>query len=124
MVCALGGPRDVLNDAALPAAPCVRDVACARDGVLAAMDTRAIGLAVIALGGGRDVADARIDPRVGFDRIVPVGTALRRGQPLARVHAASEADAVRGAALFVAALHIGDVPVPQAPLVHEVITAA
>jgi thymidine phosphorylase len=124
MVAALGGPRDVLDDAALPAAPCIRDVVCAHDGMLVAMDTRAIGLAVIALGGGRDVAGADIDPRVGFDRIVPVGAALQRGQPLARVHAASDADAARGAALFAAALHIGDAPVPQAPLVHEVIAPA
>ncbi|HEX6720271.1 MAG TPA: thymidine phosphorylase [Burkholderiaceae bacterium] len=124
MVAALGGPRDVLDDAALPAAPCLREVVCAHDGVLIAMDTRAIGLAVIALGGGRDVAGADIDPRVGFDRIVAVGAAVRRGQPLARVHAASDADAARGAALFAAALHIGDAPVRQAPLVHEVIATA
>jgi thymidine phosphorylase len=124
MVSALGGPRDVLDGAALPRAPCVRDVPCERDGVLAAMDTRAIGLAVIALGGGRNVAGADIDPRVGFDRIVPIGSALRRGAVLARVHAASESDAARGAALFAAALHIGDAPARQTPLVHEVIAAA
>ena len=124
MVAALGGPRDVLDGTALPRAPCVHDVPCEHAGVLAAMDTRAIGLAVIALGGGRNVAGADIDPRVGFDRIVPVGTALRAGAALARVHAASEADAARGAALFVAALHIGDAPTRQTPLVHEVIAAA
>jgi len=92
--------------------------------VLVAMDTRAIGLAVIALGGGRNVAGAAIDPRVGFDRIVPVGTVLRRGAALARVHAASEADAAAGAALFAAALHIGDAPARPTPLVHGVIAAA
>jgi thymidine phosphorylase len=124
MVAALGGPRDVLDDAALPRAPCVHEVPCERDGVLAAMDTRAIGLAVIALGGGRNVAGAAIDPRVGFDRIVPVGTVLRRGAALARVHAASEADAAAGAALFAAALHIGDAPARPTPLVHGVIAAA
>ena len=88
------------------------------------MDTRAIGLAVITLGGGRNVAGADIDPRVGFDRIVPIGSALHRGAVLARVHAASESDAARGAALFAAALHVGDAPAQQAPLVHEVIAAA
>jgi len=124
MVAALGGPRDVLSDAALSLAPCVQDVTCERDGTLSAMDARAIGLAVIALGGGRNVAGADIDPRVGFDRIVPVGTAVRRGQPVARVHAASDAEAARGAALFTAALHVSDAPVRHTPLVHEVIAVA
>jgi thymidine phosphorylase len=123
MVAALGGPRDVFADAGLPSVPSVCDVLCERDGVLAAMDTRAIGLAVIALGGGRNVAGADIDPRVGFDRIVPLGASVRRGEPLARVHAASDADAARGAAAFAAALQVADGPVPATPLVHEVIAA-
>jgi thymidine phosphorylase len=124
MVAALGGPRDVLADAALPEAPCVRDVVCQRDGVLAAMDTRAVGLAVIALGGGRNSAGARIDVRVGFDRIVPLGTALRRGDGLARVHAASADDAERGAAAFAAALRVSDGRAQVPPLVHEALAAA
>jgi thymidine phosphorylase len=124
MVAALGGPRDVLADAVLPEAPCLRDIACTRDGVVAAIDTRAIGLAVIALGGGRNVSGAQIDVRVGFDRIVARGSAVRRGEPLARVHAASPADAERAAAAFTAAIHVSDVPPPAAPLVHEVIAGA
>jgi thymidine phosphorylase len=124
MVAALGGPRDVLADAALPAAPCVRDIVCPRDGVLAAMDTRAVGLAVIGLGGGRNVAGAHIDVRVGFDRIVPLGSAVQRGEPLARVHAASAADAEQASAAFCAALQVCDGPVPTAPLVYEVVAAA
>ena len=53
MVAAQGGPRDVLADAGLPVAPVQRPVAALHDGVVAAMDTRALGLAVVALGGGR-----------------------------------------------------------------------
>ena len=124
MVATLGGPRDAFADAALPQAPCVRDVACQRDGVLAAMDTRAIGLAVIALGGGRNVPGAQIDVRVGFERIVALGTRVRRGDPLARVHAASDADAERGAAAFANALQVTDAVPSATPLVHEVITGA
>ena len=124
MVAALGGPRDVLADAALPTAPVVRDVASAHDGVLAAMDTRAIGLAVIALGGGRNVADAPIDTRVGFDRIVPVGTALRRGDVLARVHAASADAAEQASRALRAALRVADAAAAPTPLVHEVIAGA
>jgi thymidine phosphorylase len=124
MVAALGGPRDVFADSALPSAPCVRDISAERDGVLAAMDTRAIGLAVIALGGGRNTADAPIDVRVGFDRIVPLGTSVRRGAALARVHAATPADAERAAAAYAAALGVADAPAPVAALLHEVIAGA
>jgi thymidine phosphorylase len=122
MVAVLGGPHDVFADSGLASAPSVREVLCERDGVLAAMDTRAIGLAVIALGGGRNVARADIDPRVGFDRIVPLGTVVRRGEALARVHAASEADAERAAAACAAALQVAEAPAPAMPLVHDVVT--
>ena len=71
MVAALGGPRDVLarGGALLPRAPVQRPLPSPRDGVVAAMDTRAIGLAVIALGGGRARAGDAIDPRVGLSDV-------------------------------------------------------
>jgi len=122
MVAALGGPRDVFADCALAPAPNVREILSQHDGVLAAMDTRAVGLAVIALGGGRNVPGDAIDPRVGFDRIVPLGSRVQRGEPLARAHAASETDAQRAAAAFAAALRVADAAAPATPLVHEVIT--
>jgi len=52
---------------------------------------------------------------------VPLGTGVRRGDALARVHAATAADAERGAAAFSAALQITDTPQPIAPLVHKLI---
>ena len=36
-----------------------------------------------------------IDHRVGFDRLLPLGTKVERGGEIGRVHAASEADAAR-----------------------------
>ena len=76
MVAALGGPTDVLEhaDALLPRAPVQRALIAPHDGVLAAMDTRAIGLVVVALGGGRALAGDAIDPRVGIGGVLPVGT--------------------------------------------------
>jgi thymidine phosphorylase len=77
MVFALGGPRDIFAARdALPRAPVMRPVAPARPGIVTAMDTRAIGLAVIGLGGGRTRADQEIDPRVGFSAFAGVGAAV------------------------------------------------
>ena len=124
LVSALGGPPDVLADATLPSAPCLRALASPRDGVLAAMDTRAIGMAIVELGGGRRVPGAAIDPRVGLDRIAPLGTHVRAGDPLARIHAASDADAARAAVVLGAALQVANAPPPTAPLLLDVIGAA
>jgi thymidine phosphorylase len=98
MVAALGGPRDVLLDAQLAPAPVLRAVPAPHAGVLHAMDTRALGLVVVGLGGGRSRPGAVIDPRVGLSALRPLGTRFAAGEPLARVHAAGEAaaeDAVR-----------------------------
>jgi thymidine phosphorylase len=126
MVAGLGGPADVLSagGAKLPQAPVQRAVPAPRSGVLVAMDTRALGLAVVALGSGRRRASDAVDPRVGFDAVLSLGSAVRAGEPLAIVHAASAdaADAAIAAAL--AAVRIDDSAGPIGPAVVERITGA
>ena len=74
----------------LPVAPVVREVPAPRAGVLQPADVRALGLAVVALGGGRLRPGDRIDPRVGIlSKLLPTATSVAAGQPLACVHAAS-----------------------------------
>ncbi len=124
MVAGLGGPRDVLADAQLPAAPVVLDVAAPRAGTIATMDTRALGLAVVALGGGRRVASDAVDPRVGLSAVLPLGSVVLAGQPLLRVHAASAADAQHACQAVLAAITLAEpgqpVPAPG-PVVVEVL---
>jgi thymidine phosphorylase len=121
MVATLGGPADVLRDPQLPTAPVQREVPSPRTGVVAAIDTRAIGLAVVALGGGRRRPGERIDPSVGFADLCPLGATVTAGQPLARVHAASAAAADEAVAAFAAAVTVGDSADRVPPVVHEVI---
>ena len=99
MVVALGGPRDLLDkpSAYLDAAPVIRDIYPATDGHVLSVDTRAVGLSVIGLGGGRQVPTDRIDPRVGFTGFAEVGQLLGSNQPIAQVHAATPEAAEKAA---------------------------
>ncbi|HXV31793.1 MAG TPA: thymidine phosphorylase [Sinorhizobium sp.] len=106
MVHLLGGPADLVDrpEAYLEKAPAVVPVPAGGDGYLAACETRELGMAVIALGGGRSRPDDRIDHRVGLSHLKPLGTKVERGEPIAFVHAAdrqqAEAMKERIAALY------------------------
>lgn len=93
MVHVLGGPQDFVRHPQdyLPRAAYVTAVPASADGFLSACDTRGLGLAVVELGGGRKRASDEIDPRVGLDKILPLGTKVEKGQPIAFVHAADQA---------------------------------
>jgi thymidine phosphorylase len=114
MVRALGGPADLLDraEAHLPRAPVIQPVPALAGGMLTRCNARQIGLAVIELGGGRRQQTDSIDPRVGFSAILPLGTPIAPGDPLALVHAATQDDADRAAATLQGAFSIGDKPDP------------
>lgn len=100
----------------------IQEVYAPEAGFVAAMDGRALGAAVVALGGGRLVETDRVDPSVGISDMTRLGDAVDRGQPVARIHARTEPEAERAAQAVLAAVQIGDAPEP-APLVVERITA-
>jgi len=124
MVAALGGPRDVLERDAtlLPSAPVRRPLPAPRDGSVAAMDTRAIALATVALGAGRARAGAAIDPRVGLSDVRGIGAPVTRGEPLAIVHAADDDAAATALRALASAWHL-DSHAAASPVVHDVIGA-
>ncbi len=122
MVASLGGPSDLLQrpEAHLAEAAVVIDVPADRTGVIAAIDTRAVGYAVVRLGGGRTAPEQSVDHSVGFDRLLPLGTPVTRGEPIARVHARDQDDAEAAAAALSAAFTIGDERAPPPPLVERI----
>jgi thymidine phosphorylase len=121
MVALQGGPPDVLHAASLPAAPVQQPVLAPSDGWLQHPDVRLLGLAVVALGGGRARAGEAIDPRVGLAAVLPQGRAVRAGEPVAVVHAADAGAANAAVSTLERALRVvADVPDP-APLIHGVI---
>ncbi|WP_129139079.1 thymidine phosphorylase [Modicisalibacter coralii] len=122
MVAGLGGPHDIVEatDRHLPEAPVVRAVHAERAGRVAAMDTRALGMAVVELGGGRRVAGAAIDHAVGLSEIAALGEAVDGERPLAVIHARSEADFAAAAERVRRAVTLGEPGAPR-PLIHEII---
>ncbi|CAN5409268.1 thymidine phosphorylase [soil metagenome] len=105
MVSALGGPADLVEhpDRYLDAAPVIRSVEPEARGEVTAIDTRAVGLAVVVLGGGRTRPQDPVDPAVGLVDLAALGIDVGPGRPLGVVHARTNDDADRAAAQLSAA---------------------
>jgi thymidine phosphorylase len=123
MVALLGGPKNFLSRAAdlLPAAPVVVAAAPDQAGFVEQIDVRAVGMAVVELGGGRARAADRIDSAVGFTRLAGLGAEVSPGAPLALVHARDEGKARAAAERLRAAYTIGSAPpTPSNPVVARI----
>ena len=122
MVTALGGPTDFLDNAAshLAQAPVTRPVY--GEGVVTAVNTRAVGNAIIELGGGRREVGQKLDLAVGFSEIAPIGTELSSERPLAVVHAANDADAEAAEKNLLAAVTRSETAPSQHLVVSEILT--
>ncbi len=121
MVRALGGPGDILErpQAHLPAAPVATPVAPEDAGVVVSVDARALGIAVVALGGGRARADQAIDHAVGLAEVAAIGDAVGRDRPLAVVHGRDSASAKRAAESVRGAMRIGETAQAPGPVVAK-----
>ena len=127
MVAALGGPSDFLTraDAVLPRAGVLAAAVPERRGVVTEIDVRAIGLAVVELGGGRTRAADAIDHSVGFTDLAPIGGEVGPDAPLARVHARSAEEAEAAVRRLRAAYRLGDAAPERAdPVVARIAGAA
>lgn len=109
MISMQGGPHDLLenpNEYLVPA-PVVRDLLAECTGYIEFTDTRAIGLSIVGLGGGRRMASDKIDHRVGLSRFRLTGEAVEKGDRLVTIHAASEDAWNTAAAALSTAIVIG-----------------
>jgi thymidine phosphorylase len=124
MVSALGGPHDLVERPArhLRASSVQRPVHLSRPGTIASIDARALGLAIIALGGGRTHPAQAIDHAVGLSEVLGPGERVDAEQPFAIVHARSEADLAAAARAVEAAVCVSDeAPSTPSPVVIETI---
>jgi thymidine phosphorylase len=121
MVTALGGPGDLLArpDMYLAMAGIVRPVPAPRDGFVASIDNRGLGIAVVALGGGRTRAADPIDHAVGLTGLAGLGRRVSKGEPLAFVHARSGDAADSAARAVLSAYVVGDKAPVAGPLIAQ-----
>jgi thymidine phosphorylase len=124
MVASLGGPSDFVErfPDRLPAAPVMHEVTVDRDAYVVAIDTEALGMAVVHLGGGRLREGDKVNPSVGFSELLALGEEVTPRRPLGMVHAANEAEADRAAAVLRAAYTLGVRPPPEPELFHGRVT--
>jgi len=121
MVAAQGGPLGFVEDWArfLPEATVMHEVTAREAGFVTAIDGEALGLAVVELGGGRQVETDVVDPAVGLSNVIRLGAKVDKGTPLAMIHAAREDGARRAEAAVRAAITLGEAPPALPALVHE-----
>ena len=108
MVALLGGPADVLRKPHLPVAAVQMAVRADRAGVLVGCDVRALGFAIVALGGGRRSPGDKVDPSVGLSELLPLGRRVSAGDVIAVVHAASADQATQASSTVSHAMAIAD----------------
>jgi thymidine phosphorylase len=122
MVVELGGPANLLDTPSshLPSAPVVVEVEPESAGVVSSIDVRAVGIAVVNLGGGRAREDDVVDHAVGLTEVAVLGERVEPGaRPLALLHARDEESARRAADAVRSAFTVSDsAPTVAGPVIE------
>jgi len=121
MIAALGGPKNFVEAPwdSMQKANVIMEVKASQHGYIAQMDTRAVGMSVVGLGGGRTAPTQLVDHTVGFDRILPLGMQVNRGEVIARVHAKDEDSANRAIEQFNSSLSYSDESPELPPVIYK-----
>lgn len=92
MVKALGGPADFVEkyEYYLPQAAYQKPIFAEHAGYVSAMDTRAVGLSIIELKGGRTVPGESLDLATGYSEFAQIGDYVDGSKPLAIAHYQTE----------------------------------
>jgi thymidine phosphorylase len=124
MVAALGGPQDLVERPARHLAACAvqRPLHLPRTGTIGRIDGRALGLAIVALGGGRTHPADAIDHAVGLSEVLGLGERVDADRPFAIVHARTDAGLEAATRAIAAAVSVvEDAPVTRSRVVIEAI---
>ncbi|KVO03077.1 thymidine phosphorylase [Burkholderia ubonensis] len=121
MIAMLGGPADLLDAPArhLARAAVTVPVPALASGVVQRVDCRALGLVVVALGGGRTRAEDAIDYGVGLSALAELGQRVEAGEPLGFVHARDADAAARAVAEIQQIYTVGDAGDALPPTIHQ-----
>jgi thymidine phosphorylase len=92
-----------------------------RPGFVVGIDVRAVGLAVVELGGGRAGAHDTIDPAVGLTELAAIGAEVGPDLALARVHARNPDEAEAAIRRLRAAYRLDEAPLsPADPVIERI----
>ncbi len=118
-----GNPAVVEDPAILPQAAIVEVYEAPRAGTVTQVEPRAIGRAVVQMGGGRQKVDDVVDPSVGFVISVRPGDKVRKGEPLASIFARNDEGVAIARAALNQSIVIGTGKAEVLPLVVDRVTA-
>ncbi|OLC01919.1 MAG: thymidine phosphorylase [Gemmatimonadetes bacterium 13_1_40CM_4_69_8] len=110
-----GNPKAVEDPSVLPQAQEVEVYAAPRTGVVAKVEPKTIGRAIVAMGGGRRTVEDEVDPTVGFVITVKPGDKVLAGEPIASVFARDPGGMKLGFEALQQAIVVGD-KLPEKPL--------
>ncbi len=105
------------DDFGLETAPLATEITAPRDGWLAGVDCRALGLSLADMKGARRTVEDPLDLTCGLEFLPQVGDRVRQGEVLARVFCTRRDEAEAAAARALAALTFADESVPAHDLI-------
>ncbi len=123
MVSALGGPVDFVENSVkyLPHANYVKPIFAPHEGYISAMDTRAVGLSIIELKGGRTITGQQLDLATGYSDFVQIGAKVDKQTPLAMLHCQSNEQYIKAQKALYNAISISDEkPIIKTPIMQVI----
>jgi len=118
-----GNPACVDDPALLPQAEEVEVYYARKAGTVLKVEPRAIGRAVVEMGGGRRKVEDAVDPTVGFVITARPGQQVHTSEPLASIFAKDPAGIELGRRALDAAIEIGEGKAAPLPLIASRVTA-
>jgi pyrimidine-nucleoside phosphorylase len=116
-----GEPRVVDDPGILPQARHTGKVPATRSGFITAIQCERIGIAGMALGGGREKMEDAVDPAVGLIIHKKIGDPVSAGENLCTIHYNSDNRAARAISMLADCFEIDLVAPPPARLVRKII---
>jgi len=125
MVAELGGSSGIIDkpEENFKPASYIKDVYPLNGGVVSFVDTRAIGIGIVEMGGGRSKVSDTIDHSVGLSNIAQIGERVEQnGRPLATVHAKNQYSFSRMEKILQEAYEVTNRRIIEDPVIRETIT--
>lgn len=121
MTHALGGPIDFCQkpEKYLQKAKFIKAVYAPKEGIITAIDTIALGMSVVGLGGGRIRSSDVIDHSVGLENVIALGEIVQKDSVLVTIHAKDENAYLEAKQRILGAIKIGNVK-PNVQEIYEI----